>query len=506
MPLVARPGGIDEKSFQLGVSWPQLGPTRAGDVTRLRGALKGRMRALNVSEGTDGIFNIANEVRALWRQCQETWRSKVHHQSALEWYEYSEEARHAYDVVEATRSDSTESVLIVFPLRYRSAAEIDAACLSLSIGHGLAWHLQEQEWLAKNVVFLYVDASRYSVHGAIEEWTRLVLDESFDRRVGQVQQAVVWDVSMSPATQGTPKGAATIKIHGWYGQLPNLDLFMASRKSIMVHGGATLEAMVHGASTSSPMILKSMSLFRFVLSHALGIADGCHAELLERGIDALTVEFSPHGPASATAVNDILQVVESTVRALNNLEEKLHHATGMYALAGPTALIEVSMFMACAALLLLCMGLRGVRLLHNLPPLQSIDWNKSIGAAVLILTMATFLLHNVQNILKFRLVSREQMRARMATEMALRSVHLACSTVVLGVLAWKFIYNLVRISLPSSRGFNSESDVTSNSTTRSDNLAGVRAALQVLVLSVCLCLLLWRWSLSWLILSAVAIA
>jgi hypothetical protein len=448
-----RPGGVDEKAFQLGVATPQLGATKTADVMRLFHVQKD-MSAESMLE----------DVRAVWEHCETHWYHAPGRRHRLRWYG----GQHVvYDVVEATRADGTESVLLVIPYTK----------MGVAMGHGLGWYLQEQEWLAKNVAILYVNTTAASVESSVSRW----LQTSVDPRIGQIQQAVVLDVD----DKDHAGNGASIRVHGWNGRLPNLDLFMVARKSAEMHFTSNSKIKVHDASTQSdPALNKVAALARFVARHGLGLADGGHSALLDQGIDALTVQLLFQ--KSNSSLKGALQMIEGIVRALNNLHERLHHATGLYALAGAYVVIDIGMYTVCPALLLLAGVLKAYQLtLFGLSPSSKdprITWNEAVRWTVGCASAAAALYVNAHTLARHR---AEEGHASL--EMVGSSV-LGVSRIALGA----FILSKFLADPEHDHGKDGPPGWV-----RRD------AALAWALCVVSAVLILYRWSLAWMLLSLV---
>ncbi len=365
-----RPGGLDEKAFQLSVASPRLGATRAADVMRLyheRKELASEVESENMLE----------DARAMWNECETQWQPTPGRRHGLAWHRGDGDV--VYDVIEATRADGTESLLVVIPYSPVPAS----ARIGMAVGHGLGWHLQEQEWLAKNVVVVYVDVSKSSPKFGLDKSLDMFLSSVVDRRIGRIVQAVVLDFTKGGTEAAWAAPSAALKVHGWNGRLPNLDMLVATRQLAETHFASRERITVHDASTPRDLAWnKARALLRFVCHHGTGIADGGHAALLDRGIDALTVELS-FQPTNAN-LRGALQMAEGLVRGLNNLHERLHHATGLYALGGASVVIDIGMYTACPSLLALACALKAYQLTRARGGAGTtyMTWNQAVRWAV----------------------------------------------------------------------------------------------------------------------------
>lgn len=474
LPWFARTGGADEKALQIGVSRPQIGLAKTADVMRLFD-----VEGLRLAQ--QDTVSVLDEAKVMGEMCQGEWKHEGHRRHGLTWYEYSGVPPHAYDVVEASRVDGTESIMVVFPVRYQRHGARKDASLAMSIGHGLGWYLEEQEWLAKNVILLYMDVSNVTIHEGLKAWMEHVLDGHIDRRMGQVQQAVIFDVSVvdKETTRRKKQNKVHIKVHGWNGQLPNLDMYILARKNVELHGPRDTTLFVHDTSISSSMMDKTISFGTFVFHHAMGLADGGHAEILERGIDALTLKLDVS--SDSTSVKGALQITEGVVRTLNNLQEKLHHATGLYALSGPYGLVDIGMYMGCSAVVLLAHVLKTIHAGKKVYIEGVGSWDKATGNAVFTLACIAYVFVHIQTVSIARLVDR-----RMTQSTAISCAHAMIQISILSIIAWKFCGALLTACWEKKQNKAVTNDVATKA---------IRAAL---VTSIALCLVLYRWSLAWL--------
>ena len=509
LTTAGRPGGVDEKAFTLGVARPQLGATKATDVMRLYHVQK------DISTGS-----VLGDARAMWNECETHWLRADGRRHGLAWYGAGdgEDIRGAgvsaeredmldtgtttttmtttrtrtgvshgiaYDVVEATRSDGTESVLVVVPFTPFAGA------MGMAVGHGLAWYLQEQEWLAKNVIIAYVDLSKSSLVTSVEEFLSTVED----RRIGLIGQAIILDLRVlgSMSDVETPSGTS-IKVHGWNGRLPNLDLFIVTRKLAEAYVAGS-KVTVHGASTLADSTWnKASALTRFLFHHGFGLADGGHGALLDQGIDALTVELSFQGTISS--LTGVLQMTESLVRELNNLHERLHHATGLYALAGASAVVDIGTYTACPAMLAIACALKAYQLtqaagVEDTTRASHVSWNYAVRWIVWLASAAVALYVNGHIFAARRITSSAILGPMSSSSMAktalLPGVVATCAMAFCRIA----LVGAIISGLFVTRGIGGAADKV-----RWD------AAVAWALCGVSVFLILYRWSLAWMVLVA----
>ena len=474
-----RPGGLDEKAFQLSVASPQLGATKAADIMRMYHTQK--------DLPSDSMVG---DAQRMWNECEKQWHPSAGRRHGLVWYDGGNNV--VYDVIEATRTDATESLMLVIPYHPRLAS----SRIGMAVGHGLGWYLQEQEWLAKNVVIAYIDASKSS--SGVEKSLEAFLSSVMDRRIGRILQAVVLDITRvgveakDQAVSSVP--SASLKVHGWDGRLPNLDLFVATRQLAETHFASREKITVHGASTPKDSAWnKGWALLRFFLHHGLGISDGVHGALLDRGIDALTVELSYQ--ANNAHLIGVLQMSEGLVRGLNNLHERLHHATGLYALGGAGLVIDIGMYTVCPVLLTLACALKAHQLSNadHIAGNRYLTWNQAVRWTVGIACGAVALYING------RLVARHGFAGRTLPSMEV----LKLSAIAFGRIAvlGASISECFVVRADGNREDGNRVDVDCGGATQARCLLRRYATVAWALCGASVVLTLYRWSLAWLMLT-----
>ena len=321
--------------------------------------------------------------------------------SQLLWHNTSTPHCHAvHATIPSHRGDGTESILLAYPINLSSAAtdrETAAAALSAAVGVHTALHLASVTWLAKDVVVVFLeDSGQCSPLDSLEGWLEsmdAVDRDGFgvqvvanrERRgapllpLGLLQQALIVDIQSRAATE------ARIGVHGYKGQLPNLDLVALTKRNLEYFtnlksnvgldvgsggGGGILSPVFKSSSSRFSTLLQQMrTTAAFAWHLAAGCPTGAHAALLQRGADALTLSFSssssfappPSGETPSPSPRDdevhvtarnALVAVEMIVRTCNNLHERLHHSSAMYLLVSADSFVPIGVYLAPPALLL----------------------------------------------------------------------------------------------------------------------------------------------------------
>ncbi|KAL4548160.1 hypothetical protein Ndes2526B_g07355 [Nannochloris sp. 'desiccata'] len=329
-------------------------------------------------------------------------------------------------VIPGGRGDGTEALLLAFPITPAS----DTARFIVAIGVQAARHLSGVPWLAKDlaIVFLEVEGgnssdtlrcSHSNALEALESWLRYMdLTEAKEKKknaaqpprqqqqhqvvLGLIQQGIILDIRTIAATE------ARLSVHGYNGQLPNLDLVVLTKKNLdfytnFPHGVGLDVGRAPAVKTRSDIntlrqrIRTSVSFAGYL---ARGKPTGAHAALLDKGADALGIIFtrpelsnldSLSGDNSANSIiNDsdvvltarnALNAIEMILRTCNNLHERLHHANALYILIDADHFVNVGACMVPPGLLLAALLL----VVAQHVPSMSAEGEKEKKGAVIVL-------------------------------------------------------------------------------------------------------------------------
>jgi hypothetical protein len=221
--------------------------------------------------------------------------------------------------------------------------------------------------------------------------------------------------------------------------------------------------------------------------------------MLKRGIDSLSISVSSsrgsqlknHG-VPVVQFERCLQVLEMMVRTMNNLQEKLHHSTAFYALAGPFSTIEVAMFMAPPGMLLVAFVLQTAGLLATLQKhTHHVKWKHATGAAVCLhaIFVSVFLCFSIS-------VESYHLRGRTIFDWdTLRSCFIrVCGILTLSFIFWKYTLSWALIVI----GEQKKQYIKTN---RRYNLVAVKVVSAIFLCCTLPSILLWRWPLAWMLLA-----
>lgn len=185
-------------------------------------------------------------------------------------------------------------------------------------------------------------------------------------------------------------------MHGAAGQLPNLDMYYLIKRNLDLHtaipavlraseaplpawaqwaavaaGAAASAARLGSAQAAQRHAAELATLTAFSGQLASGRPTGAHAPFLCMQVDAATLTLhlsalpeappassdggsaQPPSPQLQAAAASVLAAVEIVLRTLNNLQERLHHSTALYALLSPDRFVSIAAYLAPPGCLLL---------------------------------------------------------------------------------------------------------------------------------------------------------
>ncbi|ESQ41923.1 hypothetical protein EUTSA_v10012831mg [Eutrema salsugineum] len=300
-------------------------------------------------------------------------------------------------IIRAPRGDGKESIVLVTPFDSINGGDHEA--LSLGIASSLFSLLARVTWLSKDIIWLVAD-SRYGDYRPVAAWLNEYHTPSF--QVSDLSKCDELNIPDSFRRAGTMAAALVVKVDGRSerfedtlsiyaeasnGQMPNLDLinvvnylavhrqgfYVKVEKVVSLLSsswlkivGERFEAVGKVAHTLNPdwnfgipaadYLEGSATLASSLYSQALGIPTGPHGAFRDYQVDAITLKVSPRfHPDSKARQHDFFlrgaQLLEGTIRSVNNLLEKFHQSFFLYLLTSPSKFISVGVYMIAFALL-----------------------------------------------------------------------------------------------------------------------------------------------------------
>lgn len=225
-----------------------------------------------------------------------------------------------------------------------------------------------------------------------------------------LRQLIVWDcqqVEQNESTKGLKLPTVRLLPQGPRGLLPNMDLVSVVRTALQRSLSSNVQYEIHPYQeqnhfvketfdglcrmlTNSPCpAARELSALLDLLwfQHALRGHDftAPHSVALERGIDALTIQFVSRPFAvvndqkTHNAAAKLPSAMEVCLRSLSNLHERLHHSTSLYLLLDIDHFVKHEEYLVPNLLLLIPLIIRAAVLFSV--DLQEFDW-KAVGLVV----------------------------------------------------------------------------------------------------------------------------
>ncbi|KZV73437.1 Gaa1-domain-containing protein [Peniophora sp. CONT] len=273
----------------------------------------------------------------------------------------------AYAVLSSPRASGTEAIIISAPWKSLTGAyNLRGISTVLALSNFLKGY---SHW-SKNLVFVISDghldgmqAWLSAYHG--EEQSNLVTDSL------TLPHGVVW-TALNLDYHGHSFSHLGVFREGVNGRLPNQDLINSLR--VIAHNFGVpvvlydhidpsefpgrrqlqdlLPSWIPPTVLDNPVALeyvyRARNIWRQFTYQARGIPSGAHGLFHQHRIDAITLYAVPsNGPHGFHALG---RVVESTMRTMNNLLERLHASFFFYIMANPGQFLKIGMYLPSAIL------------------------------------------------------------------------------------------------------------------------------------------------------------
>lgn len=269
--------------------------------------------------------------------------------TASQGYEYVSSGRvykgeNVYGVLHAPRGDGTEAIVLMAAVR-NIKGELNLQGVTLLLA--LARYFKRWSLWSKDIIFLITPDST----AGPQAWV--------DAYLSQHDPAEVVDL---PLKSGALQGAVGIDFpfehrfesldfayDGVNGQLPNLDLLNTAVS--IASGQMGIPAHIQGQQEwavkekYAEWGTRVRVLGKGMISQALGQATGPHSVFMPYHIDAITMTAVGNGWQDEMALG---RTVESVVRSLNNLLEKLHQSFFFYLLMQSNRFVSIGTYLPSA--------------------------------------------------------------------------------------------------------------------------------------------------------------
>ncbi|KZT68147.1 Gaa1-like protein [Daedalea quercina L-15889] len=281
-----------------------------------------------------------------------------------------------YAVSPSPRASGTEAMVISASWLSRTGEGDGTLNLrGVSSVLSLAWFLKDSSLWAKDLIFVVTDGYLDGMQAWVTAYHG-VSQPNLRAEALRLTSGVIW-TALNIDYPGHSFSHLGVFFEGLNGRLPNQDLINSFQRISQYTGGVPVLVYDHQDSLESlglpswtPDIMKNSDQLkeyghrvRNVLRHvgyqARGQASGVHGLLHQFRIDAITLfaipATGPHG------FHSIGRVVESTLRTMNNLLERLHASFFFFLLVRPTTFLKIGSFLPSAILVSVAMMLRGLR-------------------------------------------------------------------------------------------------------------------------------------------------
>ncbi|TDH66212.1 hypothetical protein CCR75_005437 [Bremia lactucae] len=288
-----------------------------------------------------------------------------------------------YGILQASPlADGKEAIVLV--THYRNVGTNTGDISGLALGLAMLKYLASATWLAKNVILLAADDGALDGSDGYAPGTGAYLQAyHLDPVVSGIQgvlpmRAGVIRAAINLETLSNSRPADTMGIFtaGMNGQLPNLDLVNTAVRALRRHQiPTTLNRQQDNTSGFNKLnFFKDLNdlytpprwkeslrnyltnldgMLQFMVTVATG-PTGPHANFISYNIDSITLSLTTRETPEdrPLAVRNVMRSLEMVIRALSNLEEKLHQSFFLYVLPNTTTFVSVGEYIYAVLLVL----------------------------------------------------------------------------------------------------------------------------------------------------------
>lgn len=285
----------------------------------------------------------------------------------------------AWGILRAPKSDGKECVILSTNWNSEHSGALpgeDSATDSVGMILGVAQYLTRQNWLAKDYVFVLANSS-----AGLGHWVDNYMYH--EARAGNPQAAINLEV---PRRTTTP--SLTIGLHGFNGQLPNLDMLNALSKVLGYSGLSSQYITLYDKPTGvREKILNFLNskfdvphtLSSFMIDQAIGVPTGDHAYFNRYRIDSITIRMGDlpvtsksSGRYRTPTQSNVVYGVVGLIRSLNNLLEHLHQSFYFYVLTNHHRYLSIAEYSVSIGLIVVPLLAAIIPTIYRLTPGVSI--------------------------------------------------------------------------------------------------------------------------------------
>ncbi|CAL4128148.1 unnamed protein product, partial [Meganyctiphanes norvegica] len=257
--------------------------------------------------------------------------------------------RNVYGILRASRSSSTEAVVVSAPYRPPTSL-MQGTAPSIALMLAMAHFFSEQVYWAKDIIFLVTEHEQLGIQAWLQAYHRVqsganVLDHGdLDGRAGSIQAAINLELHSEHVSH------IDVKVEGLNGQLPNLDLVN------LIHRLCQRENVHHTfknrddhprPETFHGWVHQLKTLWYMIATQATGVPNGNHGLFHRYGIAAVTLEGLQESGRirRGASLHQLGRVLEGICRSLNNLLERFHQSFFFYLLPSTNRYISIGVYM-----------------------------------------------------------------------------------------------------------------------------------------------------------------
>jgi hypothetical protein len=274
-----------------------------------------------------------------------------------------------------SRGDGKDALLLVArsPSPKCSTGMNRASALEALIATSVAEQASADGWLGRDLYVILVPCE-CSLADSLGSWLQVHHESPFDFHLPFSTSAPAFWAGMVISIQHPSLELVNIQNIGNRGRLTNLDIVYAATWTIKSQGlpydiERNTKTLKRLSSVSTPKA--SLKLSSFILGQARGTSSGAHGHLLDRQIEAITLQVQAFTDANATdqdwiqqpnaiKVHKFANSVELLLRTQSNVLERYHQSYFYYAISdlsctadGRGCYIPISHYFLVVALLML---------------------------------------------------------------------------------------------------------------------------------------------------------
>jgi hypothetical protein len=249
----------------------------------------------------------------------------------------------------SSRSDGKDALLLVArsPSPNCALGMNRASALEASIATSVAEHASASGWLGRDVYVILVPCE-CSLSDSLANWLHVHHESPFDSHLPFATSAPAFWAGLIISIQHPSLELVNIQNIGNRGRLTNLDVVYAATWTVKSQGLAfDIERNLGTQKKLSGIAVpkSSQTLSSFILGQARGTTSGAHGHLLDRQIEAITLQAQAFSGANATDEDWMMQPnannlhkyassVELILRTQSNVLERYHQSYFYYAISG----------------------------------------------------------------------------------------------------------------------------------------------------------------------------